>query len=79
MPAHDGIRFNDDQGVYPVRPQTAERHPKGSVKPAWLFMVEHDELLALRSHLHAEAVTADEECAAVGEHREHERYHHLSS
>ena len=46
MPAHDGIRFNDDQGVYPVRPQTAERRPKGSVKPACLFMVEHDELLA---------------------------------
>ena len=31
------------------------------------------------SHLHAEPVTADEECAAVGERREHERYYHLSS
>ena len=26
MPGHDGIRFADDQGVHPARPQTAERH-----------------------------------------------------
>jgi hypothetical protein len=40
-----------------------------------LFPLEHDQLLAERSNLQAEAVSADEERTAIGDHRENEGYH----
>ena len=79
MPGHNRVRLHDDQGVHPARPQTAEGDPKRSVKAAqartWLLTLEHHQLLAKRGNLQAETVTAGEERAPVGEHREDERCH----
>src|SRR4051794_18701524 len=83
MPGHDGIRFHNDQGVYSARRQTAKSHPELSVAAAqaraWLFTLERDLLTWRGGNLPAEAVTADEERTAVGDHREHERNHYFSS
>jgi len=43
-----------------------------------LFTLKHNQLLAQRGKFQAEAVSADEERTAIGDHRENERYHHLT-
>ena len=47
--------------------------------PWRLFTLEYGQLLAKRGDLQAEAVSANEERTAIGDHRENERYHHVTS
>jgi hypothetical protein len=80
MPGHHGIRLHNNQRISPSGPQTVESNPEQSVKALYsrsrLFPLDHDELLAQRRNLQTKVVPVDKECAAIGEYRDNERYHH---
>ena len=71
MPSGNGFRFDDDQDIAPVGPETAEQNPEYSVfhsKPrARLFSLEYAQLLPAGNDLQAEAVTGTEEGIEEGE------------
>ena len=65
MPSGNGFRFDDDQDIAPVGPETAEQNPEYSVfhsKPrARMFSLEYAQLLTEGKDLHPETVTGTEE------------------
>ena len=71
MPSGNGFRFDDDQDIAPVGPETAEQNPEYSVfhsKPrARMFSLEYAQLLTEGKDLQAEAVTGTEEGIEEGE------------
>jgi hypothetical protein len=71
MPSGNGFRFDDDQDIAPVGPETAEQNPEYSVfhsKPrARMFSLEYAQLLTESKDLQAEAVTGTEEGIEEGE------------
>jgi len=80
MRGHHGVRLDEEQGIRPVRPPTAECHPEQSIQVSQarprLFALEHGELLAKSGGLQTEAVPGEEECAKVGDERKNDRNHH---
>src|ERR1041385_7076222 len=44
-----------------------------------MFAFENDQLLTQRRDLQAETMASDEECSAIGEYRDDNSYHSLSS
>src|ERR1700730_16802298 len=79
MPGHYRLRFHNDQGLGPPRPQMAERNPEQPIKAAQfgtgLLPLEHGELLPKCERFQSELVARHEEAADVGDHRERERNH----
>jgi hypothetical protein len=76
MPGHHGVRLDEEQGIRPVGPPTAERHPKQPIQVSYsrprLFAFEHGELLAKSGGLQTEAVPREEERAKVGDYCKNE-------
>ena len=65
MPGHDGVRLDEEQGIRPVGPPKAERHPEQPIQTSQarprLFAFEHGELLAKSGGLQTEAVPRERE------------------
>ena len=79
MPANDGLRLHDDQGLGPAGPQASERNPKQPIKAIQLgtgpLPLENSELLAKSGGFQSEVVARHKEGAEVCDHRENERDH----
>jgi hypothetical protein len=73
MPANHGFRLDNDQGVGPARPQSAERNPEQPIEPiqfrARLLPLKHGKLLAKGSGFQRQVVALQKESAEVGDHR----------
>jgi hypothetical protein len=58
MPFDDGLRFDNDQDLLPILPESRENHPEESIPPPQLrpvnFPVEDGQLLAQREILRHE-------------------------
>ena len=71
MPGDDRLRFDQDQGLGPARPEVVQRHPEDPIvspqlRP-WLFSFEHRQLLQESNILQGKPVTREEKGVQVSE------------
>ena len=76
MPGDNRLGLDQEEGVWPGRPQTTEKEPEKPVGVSelgpGLFPFEDGQLLTEGGDLQGERVPGENESAKVGEHRDEE-------